>query len=229
RALNPGFISRMVRGRPWVRSKLAMSLDGRTALADGTSKWISGEAAREDVQHWRAQSSAVLTGIGTVLTDDPSLNVRLDGEWRQPLRVVADTALRTPMTACLLKLPGETLIATTVDDPKRHTSLLSAGARLLNLPAARGALDLTALLAKLAERECNEVLVEAGPRLNGALLQAGLIDEIIVYLAPHILGDGARGLFQLPALSAMHQRRELELVELRMIGNDVRLILRPKT
>lgn len=228
RALNPGFISRMTRGRPWVRSKLAMSLDGRTALADGNSKWISGEAAREDVQHWRARSSAVLTGIGTVLRDDPSLNVRREGEWRQPLRVVVDTYLKMPVTARLLTLPGKTYVATTIDNPKQHAPLLMAGANILVLPERDGAVDLAALLPRLAELECNEVLVESGPRLNGALLQAGLVDEMIIYMAPHILGDSAQGLFHLPALSAMNRRQELELVETRMVGNDVRLTLRPK-
>ena len=229
RALNPGFISRMSRGRPWVRSKLAMSLDGRTALADGSSKWISGEAAREDVQHWRARSSAVLTGIGTVLKDDPSLNVRMAGEWRQPARVVVDTYLKMPAHAKLLQLPGETYIATTIGDELPQEHLRKAGAKILTLPAKGGQVDLRALLERLAGLECNEVLVEAGPKLNGALLAAGLADELILYMAPHLLGDNAQGLFHLPPLVAMQERRELEITDLRRVGNDVRIILRPKT
>jgi diaminohydroxyphosphoribosylaminopyrimidine deaminase/5-amino-6-(5-phosphoribosylamino)uracil reductase len=228
RALNPGFISRMSRGRPWVRSKLAMSLDGRTALADGSSKWISGEAAREDVQHWRARSSAVLTGIGTVLKDDPSLNVRMAGEWRQPARVVVDTYLKMPGRAKLLQLPGETYVATTVSDSHPHQHLLKAGAKILTLPLKDGQVDLAVLLTKLADLECNEVLVEAGPKLNGALLAAGLVDELILYMAPHLLGDSGQGLFHLQPLAAMQERHELEITDLRMFGNDVRLILRPK-
>jgi diaminohydroxyphosphoribosylaminopyrimidine deaminase/5-amino-6-(5-phosphoribosylamino)uracil reductase len=228
KALNPGFVSRMSRGRPWLRNKLAISLDGRTALADGTSKWISGEAAREDSHRWRARSSAVLTGIGTVLQDDPALTVRLPGAWRQPLRVVVDSRLRTPATASLFKQPGDTYIATLVPDAARHAPLLKAGAKLLVLPEQDGHVDLTALLVKLVDLECNEVLVEAGPALNGAFLKAGLVDELLVYLAPHLLGDTARGMFSIPVLTDMQQRRELTITDMRMIGNDIRLLMKPK-
>ncbi|MDE2091178.1 MAG: bifunctional diaminohydroxyphosphoribosylaminopyrimidine deaminase/5-amino-6-(5-phosphoribosylamino)uracil reductase RibD [Gammaproteobacteria bacterium] len=226
-ALNPGFISRMTRGQPWVRSKLAVSLDGRTALASGMSKWISGAAAREDAQHWRARSSAILTGIGTLLADDPALTVRLPGEWRQPRRIVLDTQLRTPSHARLLQLPGETLVATGVVDATRHAALKAAGARILVLPMAGGHLDLTALMHQLSDLECNEVLVEAGAALNGALLRAGLLDELIIYMAPQLLGDSARGMFELPALDSLEERVELRLKDVRMLGMDVRFLALP--
>lgn len=227
RALNPGFISRMTRSRPWVRSKIAVSLDGRTALANGESKWISGEAAREDVQHWRGRSSMILTGIGTLLADDPALTMRLPGEWRQPRRVVADSSLRTPPTARILKQPGETHIATLVADAEHQTPLAKAGAKFLALPAKDGHVDLVALMRGLAEMECNEVLVEAGARLNGALLQAGLVDELLIYMAPHLLGDSARGMFHLPPFENMQQRVELNLTDVRMVGSDLRILARP--
>ena len=223
-ALNPGFVSRMTRGRPWVRSKLAVSLDGRTALASGTSKWISGEAAREDAQHWRARSSAILTGIGTLLADDPALTVRLPGEWRQPKRIVVDAQLLTPPSARLLKQPGEAHIATLVTDSGRHKVLQAAGARITVLPAGAGHVDLTALLHKLVELECNEILVEAGAGLNGALLKAGLLDELVIYMAPQLLGDSARGMFSLPPLGSLDERIELQFKDVRMLGPDLRIL-----
>ncbi|HET7922302.1 MAG TPA: bifunctional diaminohydroxyphosphoribosylaminopyrimidine deaminase/5-amino-6-(5-phosphoribosylamino)uracil reductase RibD [Gammaproteobacteria bacterium] len=226
-ALNPGFVSRMTRGRPWLRSKLAVSADGRSALANGVSKWISGPAAREDAQHWRARSSAILTGSGTVLADDPALTVRLDGgtgHWRQPWRVVLDSTLRVPATARVFDAPGQVWLATCVSDPQRHRPYLARGAAVLVLPALQGRVDPAALLAVLAERECNEVLVEAGAALNGALLNAGLLDELLVYMAPHLLGQGARGMFDLPTLTDMQARHELVLKDVRRIGEDVRMI-----
>ena len=228
RALNPGFVSRMTRGRPWVRSKLAVSLDGRTALASGASKWISGEAAREDAQRWRARSSAILTGIGTLLADDPALSVRLPGEWRQPRRIVVDSQLRTPADARLLKQAGETLIATLVADAGRHATLVAAGAAIMVLPAADGHVDLAALMRQLAASGCNEVLVEAGAVLNGALLKAGLLDELVIYMAPQLLGDTARGMFDLPALDSLEERVELQLKDVRMLGVDVRFVAVPQ-
>lgn len=227
RALNPGFVRRMTRGRPWVRSKLAVSLDGRTALADGTSKWISDAAAREDAHRWRARSSAILTGSGTVIADDPALTVRLEGgeaAWRQPLRVVVDSALRIPAQARIFQGAGQSCIATIETDVGKQQTFAAAGITLLNMPAVNRQVDLAALLKALAERECNEVLVEAGPALNGALLQAGLIDELIVYMTPHLLGDTARGMFSIPALAAMDARQELKLIDLRQIGGNLRLI-----
>jgi diaminohydroxyphosphoribosylaminopyrimidine deaminase / 5-amino-6-(5-phosphoribosylamino)uracil reductase len=229
RELNPGFVSRMTRGRPWVRSKLAVSLDGRTALASGESQWISGAAAREDAQRWRARSSAILTGVGTVLADDPGLNVRLAGEWRQPRRIVVDARLRTPPAARVLQQPGETLIATAVADTQGHAALTSAGAKILVLPMAQGHIDLHVLMKQLAELECNEVLVEAGAVLNGALLKAGLLDELIIYMAPKLLGNTARGMFELPELHSLEERIDLQLKDVRMLGVDVRFVAVPQT
>lgn len=229
RALNPGFVSRMTRGRPWVRSKLAASLDGRTALAGGASKWISGEAARRDAQHWRARSSAILTGSGTVLADDPALTVRLPGQWRQPRRIVVDSALRTPGAARLFREPGETYLATVAADVPRQAALTAAGAKFLLLPAEGTRVDLRALLQRLAgELECNEVLVEAGAGLNGALLQAGLLDELIIYMAPRLLGDAARGMFHLPPLAELTAGPRLVIADLRRVGEDIRILARPK-
>ena len=228
RALNPGFIQRMTQGRPWVRVKLAMSLDGRTALASGESQWLTGAAAREDVQRLRARSSAILTSIGTLLADDPSLNVRLPEAARQPLRVILDTELRTPPTARTLQLSGPVAIFTAVSDPAAWASLQAAGAEIVVAPRADRGLDLHAVMAELGRRECNEVHVECGPILAGALLQAELVDELVIYLAPMLLGDQARGLFQLPKLIRMLERRELEILETRAVGKDWRLNLRAK-
>ncbi|TCO82106.1 diaminohydroxyphosphoribosylaminopyrimidine deaminase [Plasticicumulans lactativorans] len=226
RALNPGFISRMERGRPWLRVKLAMSLDGRTALASGESQWITAAPARADVQRWRARACAVLTGVGTVLADDPALDVRLPGTWRQPLRVVVDTQLRTPPQARLFTRPGRVLIVTASErDP---AALRAAGAEVVRLPAAAAGIDLVALCAELARRECNEVHVECGARLAGGLLGAGLLDEVLLYVAPLLLGDGAHGLFHLPGLLRMDQRIALEALDQRMVGRDWRLLLRPR-
>lgn len=222
-ALNPGFISRMTRTRPHVRVKLASSMDGRTALANGESRWITGEAARRDVQRWRARSSAILTGIGTVLADDPALTVRAFDIGRAPLRVVVDSELRTPPAAQLLRLPGRTLVATASAEPARAQALQAAGAEIVRLPAADGGVDLNQLLRTLADNEVNELMVEAGAVLCGALLQAQLVDELIVYLAPHVLGDQARGLFRLPALAAMADRIALDITDARAVGNDWRV------
>lgn len=229
RALNPGFISRMIRNRPWVRSKLAISLDGRTALANGTSKWISDAAARTDAHRWRARSSAILTGSGTVIADDPALTVRLDDDGtdrRQPLRVVVDSALRTSPASKIFSGPGASCIATREADARRHESFIAAGASVLVLPVVAGHVDLAELMCSLAQRECNEVLVEAGPALNGALLQAGLIDELIVYLASHLLGDSAHGMFSIPAITGMQMRQELKLTDLRQVGGNIRMLFR---
>lgn len=229
RALNPGFISRMTRGRPWVRSKLAASIDGRTALANGESKWISCDASREDVHRWRARSSAVLTGIGTLLADDPTFTVRLPGEWRQPKKIIVDTNLSTPVDAKVFQQnPDLVFIATGVDDPEEHELLNAIGANIQVFPERRGFMDLKAILETLAELECNEVLMEAGAGMNGALLEAGMVDELILYMCPTLLGDKARGMFSLPGISSMKERRDLEIVDARMFDRDLRLILRPK-
>lgn len=222
--LNPGFIARMQRARPLVRAKLAASLDGRTAMADGESKWITGEAARADVQRWRARSGAMLTGSGTVRFDDPALTVRGLAVVRQPLRVVVESR-RQPMPAAarLLREAGETLVATADMDAARAHALRAAGAEVLVLAGEAGRVDLDALLRELAGRGVNEVMVEAGPRLNGALLAQGLVDEILIYLAPHLMGDAARGLFHLPGLQRLAERIELEIVDVRAIGRDWRV------
>lgn len=275
RALNVGFFSRIERGRPWVRVKLAMSLDGRTALASGESKWITGAAARADVQRWRARSSAILTGSGTVLADNPRLTVRLheessmtapisalsprafDGEegWEErgvsthysgrrltaiqcstpsarvdesykPLRVVLDRQLRTPPGSHLLDGSAPTLllhVASASADVQRFHP-----AQLVTVPEKNGALDLHAVLAQLASRDINELHVEAGPTLCGALFAADLVDELLLYIAPIFLGDSARALLALPTLADMTQRWQLETIDRRVVGEDLRLCLRPQ-
>lgn len=222
RALNAGFVSRMTRGVPLVRSKIAMSLDGRTALANGTSQWITGEQARRDVQHWRAQSCAVLTGINTLLADDAQLNVRDFATSRQPLRVVLDSALRMPLSAKILH--GGVLIYTVSHDAEKISALEKMGAAVCVLSAPAGRVDLHAMLKDLAQRGCNEVLVEAGSVLNGALLQAGLVDELVLYLAPQFLGDAARGMASLGELTRLAQRVALQWQDVRQVGNDLRVL-----
>jgi diaminohydroxyphosphoribosylaminopyrimidine deaminase/5-amino-6-(5-phosphoribosylamino)uracil reductase len=234
--LNVGFMQRMRTGRPWVRVKLAMSLDGRTALENGLSQWITGEAAREDVHRWRARSSAVMTGVSTVLADDPRLNVRLSEEGgpsepRPPLRVVLDGALRTPPQARLFSTAGEVLILTAVpaDDPRwepRCAALAAQGARIETLPAAADGLALPGVLERLGELEVNELQVEAGATLAGQLLRQRLTDELLLYVAPKLLGPHARPLVNLPPLQTLEEAPGFALVETQQIGTDVRLRLR---
>ena len=225
RQLNPGFISRFSRGRPYVRCKLAMSLDGRTALASGESKWITGEAAREDVQRLRARSSVIVTGINTVLADDPRLNVRVPFECKQPDRVVLDTALRIPLDAQILQQEGQIWIATSPPDEASREALEQAGIGVIELLSENGKLDLHGLMGQFNDLHYNEVLIEAGPTLSGAFLAAGLVDELVVYMAPHLLGDGASGLIRLPLLEKMEQRVALALKDVRQVGGDIRLTL----
>jgi diaminohydroxyphosphoribosylaminopyrimidine deaminase/5-amino-6-(5-phosphoribosylamino)uracil reductase len=227
RELNIGFVSRMTRGTPWVRSKIAASLDGRTALANGVSKWITSDAARQDVQQWRARSCAILTGIGTVLADDPQLNVRDADAKRQPLRVVLDTELRISVNAKILQ-GGNVLIYTASTDTTKLSVLRERGAEVVVMQAAEGGLPLAAMLIDLAKRGINEVLVEAGKTLNGALLKAGLVDELVLYLAPQLLGDVARGLVGLGELTQLEQRVELAWQDVRHVGSDIRIIARAK-
>nr|WP_255416752.1 bifunctional diaminohydroxyphosphoribosylaminopyrimidine deaminase/5-amino-6-(5-phosphoribosylamino)uracil reductase RibD [Thiohalobacter thiocyanaticus] len=231
-ALNPGFIQRMRSGRPFVRCKLAMSLDGRTALASGESQWITGPAARADVHRLRARSSAILTGSGTLLGDDPSLTARIEGldgsAVLQPLRVVLDTRLVTPPSAKLLALPGHTLVLTGSDDSGRRRALEAAGAEVAVLPVRDDRLDPVDVLTLLGQREINEVMLEAGPTLAGAVLRAGLVDELVIYLAPHLLGDQARGLFHLPGLDTMADRVALTIEDIRAVGPDWRIRARVK-
>lgn len=221
--LNPGFVSRMQRGRPYVRVKLAASLDGRTALANGESKWITGEAARADVQRLRARSSAILTGVGTVLADDPSLTVRDIEVRQQPLRVVVDGHLSLRPDARLFRLPGRTLVVTTEDSDDYAEPLLAAGTEVMVLRAGSDRVDLPQLMTYLAEREVNELLVEAGATICGALLDAGLVDELVVYLAPHLLGGSARGMFNIPGLESMAGRIALDIQDVRAVGRDWRI------
>jgi diaminohydroxyphosphoribosylaminopyrimidine deaminase/5-amino-6-(5-phosphoribosylamino)uracil reductase len=249
RALNPGFARRMAGGRPWVRIKLAASLDGRTAMASGESQWITGPEAREDVQRLRARSSAIVTGVGTVLADRPSYTVRPaqwtwskygEGPVRAPLRVILDPTLRTPPDSPVVTAAGPCLIvyADSLDAAalERRRALEHAGSERLALPrtptagvpvqAQQRGLDLHALVAELARRECNEVLVECGATLAGAFVREGLFDELIVYLAPTLLGTDARGLLNLP-LERMDQQVRLRWHDLRRVGADLRLTLVP--
>jgi len=240
RELNRGFFSRFERGRPWVRVKLAMSLDGRTALANGESKWITGEAARTDVQRWRARSSAILTGAGTARADDPRLTVRLrdsephphpnpplEGEGFQPLRVVLDARLDAlPADAHLLDGSAPTLVlhahgAQPEDDRYRHVELAGVAVDSKNRT------DLAAALRLLSDRGVNELQIEAGPTLCGALFEQGLVDELLLYVAPTLLGDRARSLLQLPQLESMTDRADWLVIDHRMFGRDQRLLLRP--
>lgn len=227
-ALNVGFVSRMQRARPHVRVKIAASIDGRTALRSGESRWITGEAARADVQRWRARSSAMLTGAGTLLADDPSLTVRAFDIGRQPLRVVVDSLLRMPVTARMLGLPGRTLIATATRVAEREAALARAGAEIVYLPDADRKVDLAALMQELARREINEVTAEAGGALAGALIEARLVDEVVLYFAPHLMGDNERGMFRLTPLARLEDRIELEITDVRAVGKDWRVIAKVK-
>jgi diaminohydroxyphosphoribosylaminopyrimidine deaminase/5-amino-6-(5-phosphoribosylamino)uracil reductase len=225
RALNIGFFSRVLRRRPWVRMKIAASLDGRTALADGSSQWITGEAARADGQAWRRRAGAVLTGIGTVRDDDPRLDVRLEPTAYQPLRVVVDSDFATPTSARLLARPGRTVVVGARDHPARMAALRGAGAEVLLLPGPNGRVDLPGLIDKLALEGVNELHVEAGATLNAALLQTGLVDELLLYLAPKLLGPG-RDLAALPALQHLSQAQVLRFEEVCQVGEDLCLRLR---
>jgi diaminohydroxyphosphoribosylaminopyrimidine deaminase/5-amino-6-(5-phosphoribosylamino)uracil reductase len=204
-ALNEGFLSRMQRGRPLLRLKMAASLDGRTAMANGESQWITGDAARDDVQRLRASSGAVMVGIGTVLADDPSLNVRhqdIETDGMQPLRVVLDSNLQMPASARMLSLPGATLVFATQDNDR--SALESAGASVELVERQGDGVDLAAVMSKLADLEINDVLVEAGPTLAGSLLASGLVDELVIYQAPHIMGSETRGMFTTPGWQKSH-------------------------
>jgi diaminohydroxyphosphoribosylaminopyrimidine deaminase / 5-amino-6-(5-phosphoribosylamino)uracil reductase len=225
-ALNLGFISRMTRNTPYIRSKIAASLDGKTALNNGASQWITSEPARLDVQHWRARSCAILTGIGTVLADNPSMTVRDIKINRQPLRVIVDSQLQTPIDAKILQ-GGNVLIAFANDAHNQSTQLLNAGAELLCIPNSDGKVCLETLLSHLAAHEINEVLVEAGEGLNGALLAQNLIDELLIYYAPKLMGSAAKGMFDVPALTAMNQAIDLQILDMRQIGVDIRLRAKP--
>lgn len=224
--LNLGFLKRMRKGTPYVRVKVGMSLDGRTALANGKSKWITSDAAREDVQHWRARSSAVLTGIGTVLADDPQLNVRLPEVSRQPTVVVLDAKARLQPGAKLFSGGGPVVVFTKSGPLPGVAALRLKGARV-EVVSGGDQLDLSAMLLKLGELELNDVLVEAGPTLTGALVRAGVADELLIYMAPKLLGPQARPLFDLPLLEDLQQAASFNLIETAQVGPDLRLRMRP--
>jgi len=225
RELNIGFVSRMTRGRPWMRVKIAASLDGKTALANGVSQWIGGADARRDGHHWRARSCAVMTGIGTLRDDDPRLTVRDVVTTRQPLRVVVDSRLRITPQAKMLD-GGAVLIATATQDDDKARALKEKGADVVVLPNAEGKVDLLRLTQHLAGIGLNEVLVEAGINLDSALLRAGVVDELLLYLAPHLLGDAGRGMLDLGELTQMNQRLELDIRDTRRFGPDLRVLAR---
>ncbi|HEY3430934.1 MAG TPA: bifunctional diaminohydroxyphosphoribosylaminopyrimidine deaminase/5-amino-6-(5-phosphoribosylamino)uracil reductase RibD [Rhodocyclaceae bacterium] len=225
--LNVGFISRMTRGRPWLRLKVAASLDGKTALNNGVSQWITGPDARRDGHRWRARSCAMLTGIGTVRDDDPQLTVRDIPVTRQPLRVVVDSRLETPLNARILE-GGNVLIAAAVQDEKRIAALQQRGAEVLVLPNGQDKVDLPRLLAELGTRGINEIMVEAGFKLNGSLLREGCVDELIIYQAPVLLGDKARGMFDLAELSDLSRKQVLHITDRRLLGQDQRMLARFK-
>ncbi len=222
RELNEGFVSRMERGRPWMRLKVAATLDGRTALANRVSQWITGEAARADGHAWRARACAVLTGIGTVRQDDPQLTVRAIDTPRQPLPVIVDSSLALDPAARVLAR-GRALVFCAVDRPAARAALQARGAEVVVLPDARGKVDLPGMLAELARRDLNEVLVETGTRLNGALLAAGCIDELLLYVAPGLVGERGIGMFDLPEMTRLDQQARLAFVDAQRIGEDLRL------
>ena len=235
RELNIGFFSRMERGRPWVRMKIAASLDGQTALSNGQSQWITGDAARQDGHAWRARACAVLTGIGTVLEDDPLLNVRGLEAPRQPHLVVVDSRLDMPLTARLLDTQGAgdqarqiLLCAATQARTEHREALISQGVQVIDCPGPSGKVDLAALLRHLAAREINELHVEAGYKLNGSFIREGLVDEWLVYLAPRLLGPG-QGMAHLPALEALSGSVDLRFHSVEPVGEDLRLLLRSRS
>ncbi|MGH6609157.1 MAG: bifunctional diaminohydroxyphosphoribosylaminopyrimidine deaminase/5-amino-6-(5-phosphoribosylamino)uracil reductase RibD [Burkholderiaceae bacterium] len=223
--VNAGFFSRMMRGRPWLRLKIAASLDGKTALSNGKSQWITSEEARRDGHTWRARACAVLTGIGTVQTDDPQLNVRMVDTTRQPLRVLVDSRLEVDSAARIFGSEGKVLIATVAKNSRREAILAELGAEVLHVPADNGKVDLAALMRVLAERGINEVHCEAGFKLNGSLVRAGIVDELLAYLAPTLIGEG-QGMLNLPALTDLAHAQRLTFREVAMVGDDARVLAR---
>ena len=225
RELNIGFISRVTRAIPWVRLKVAASLDGKTALANGQSQWITGPEARKDGHAWRARSCAILTGIGTVAEDNPQLNVRDVVTSRQPLKIIVDSNLHTPLDAKILQ-EGRVLIVSATDHGERRELLVDKGFEVLCLPNASGKVDLAALMKELARRDLNEIHVESGFKLNGSMLRENCVDEILIYFAASIIGHSGQGMFNLPELTDLEQRRKLRIHRVNQLGNDLRLIAR---
>ena len=226
RELNIGFFSRMIRKTPWVRLKIAASLDGQTALPDGQSQWITGDAARADGHAWRARACAILTGVGTVLADNPRLDVRLIPNQRQPAIVIIDSRLETPLDAIILVAVRARIIYAAVPNDTKKAALEALGVTVVYLPGPDGKVDLAAVLHDLGTREINELHVEAGCKLNGSLIGAGLVDEFLIYLAPKLLGTGM-GMAQLPPLASLAEAAPLRFMSTEMIGDDVRLRARP--
>ncbi len=226
RESNLGFLIRMEKGRPWIRMKAAASLDGKTALHNGKSQWITGEAARQDGHIWRSRSGAILTGIGTVLDDDPQLNVRGIAVATQPLRVIVDSKLQIPLSAKILA-GGGSLIVCATEDPAKIQPLRDAGNEVLCMPNAKGKVDLPSLMQELGRRQINELHIEAGSKLNGSLIREACVDELLLYLAPKLLGD-ARGLFDLDMLESLDGAKNLSFHEITQIGEDLRILARFK-
>ena len=222
--LNIGFVARMSRGRPWVRLKVAASLDGLTALADGTSQWITGEPARRDGHAWRARACAILTGIGTVRDDDPQLSVRMVETTRQPTRIIVDSRLEIDLEAKVLK-GAPAWVACAVDNADKIRELRDRGCEVLQVPNPQGKVDLAALMAELGARGLNEIHVEAGHKLNGSLVRAGMVDELLAYVAPSLLGSGLP-MFTLPAPESLEGRRQLRFTDVERFGDDLRLMAR---
>jgi diaminohydroxyphosphoribosylaminopyrimidine deaminase/5-amino-6-(5-phosphoribosylamino)uracil reductase len=225
--MNIGFFSRMQRGRPWVRLKTAASLDGMTALHNGQSQWITGPEARADGHAWRARTCAILTGIGTVKADNPQLTVRAVDTPRQPRRIVVDSNLEISPAARILE-GDASWIVTAVRNPGKEALLRAAGAEIIFLPNPQGKVDLPQLMLELGRRQINELHVEAGARLSGSLIREGCVDELLVYLAPSLIGD-ARGMFALPVLTNLAEKRQLKFHEVKQIGEDLRIIARFNT
>lgn len=226
RELNIGFFSRMLRNRPWVRLKTAVSLDGRTALENGLSQWITGDIARADGHAWRKRAGAVLTGVGTVLEDNPRLDVRFVETAHQPLRVIVDSRLDTPTTSRILEPPGAVLIYAAGPDKPRREALMARGAQVTLAPGANGKVDLASMLTDLAQRGINELHVEAGHKLSGSFVREGLIDEFLVYQAPKLLGAG-HGLASFGPIETLDEALALRFVSVDRLGDDLRLIARP--
>lgn len=224
REMNIGFMSRMQRGRPWIRMKAAASLDGKTALHNGVSQWITSQEARNDGHWWRARACAILTGIGTVQEDDPQLTVRAIDTPRQPRRIVVDSRLQIDPDARVLE-GGGTWIATAVSNPEKEAKLVGKGAEIIRLPNANGKVDLPGLMQELGRRQINELHVEAGSKLNGSLIREACVDELLLYVAPSLLGD-AQEMFDLPALQSLDGKKELSFHEVKQIGPDLRILAR---
>lgn len=223
--LNRGFVRRITEGIPWVTLKIAVSLDGKTAMASGESQWITSESARTDAHRVRAESGAILTGIGTVLRDDPMMTARLPDVHRQPLRVILDSRLSTPTNAAILESPGNVLIITSPSETNDAELFSQKNVEVIGCPMKDGSIDLHEVMRELGTRQINNLMLEAGSRLSGGMLQHGLVDELIIYMAPDLLGSGARGMFQIPGLNTIADKYQLEFRDIRQVGRDLKLTL----